>query len=178
MHALIVGPIQVGKSTLIHRVLDEIGMPVFGFETKKEEALADQALGSPVYIYEAGKPHVRQVDNLVAHCGQWCGGWRKSVYTEAFDRFAPKLASPPAGHIVVMDEIGFMESSSPRFCSAIMHLLDGGAPVIAAVKCNSTPFLDAVKRHPNCRCFEITPENREALFEEVLAFVKQQSGGK
>lgn len=175
MHALIVGSIQVGKSTLIHRVLHEIGMPVFGFETKKEDGMADRELGSPVYIYEAGKPYIQRADNLVAHCGRWGGNWKKTVYTETFDRFAPKLENPPQGHIVLMDEIGFMESSSLRFCDAIMKLLDGDMPVIAAVKCNSTPFLDAVKAHPNCRCFEITPENRDVLFDELLDFVRRQT---
>lgn len=38
MHILIVGPRQVGKSTLIDKVLKAAGRPVWGFETKKEAA--------------------------------------------------------------------------------------------------------------------------------------------
>ena len=40
MHALIIGAPGVGKSTLIRRVLAELNRPVFGFLTKKEDALA------------------------------------------------------------------------------------------------------------------------------------------
>ena len=170
MHALIVGAIQVGKSTLIQKVVREIGRPVFGFETKKEDGLADAQLGSPVYIYEAGKPHEQRADNLVGHCADR----RPQVYREAFERFAPKLESVPEGCIVVMDEIGFMESQAEEFCSAILRLLDGDVPVIAAVKHNQTPFLEAVRRHPNCRCFAIDEGNRDALYGEVLEFMKAQ----
>ena len=168
MHALIVGGIQVGKSTLIQRVVGELGRPVFGFETKKEDALADEQ-GSPVYIYDAGKPHVQQADNLVGHCQ-----YPPKVYQEAFNAYAGKLANPPEECVVVLDEIGFMESQAEEFCDAIMKLLDGSVPVIAAVKHNHTPFLEAVRNHPNCRCFAITQENRDALFGEVLDFMQAQ----
>ena len=58
MHALIVGDRGVGKSTLIRRVLKELNRPLFGFETKKEEQLEDPLRGCPIYIYDAGKPHI------------------------------------------------------------------------------------------------------------------------
>ncbi|MBE6032057.1 MAG: hypothetical protein E7224_02530 [Clostridiales bacterium] len=171
MHTLIVGPRHVGKSTLIRRVLEEIGRPVFGFETKKEDSLATEEKGSPVYIYDAGKERVQTAENLVGHCKNKCFGTMK----ETFDRYAPKLMGPvPEGHIVLLDEIGFMESESEAFCGAVMHLLDGDAPVIAAVKDKDFPFLEAVRSHPNCKCFYIDEENRNELFPEVLAFVKEQ----
>ena len=50
MHALIVGDRGVGKSTLIGKVLQELGRSVSGYETKKEDALADAAHGIPFYI--------------------------------------------------------------------------------------------------------------------------------
>ena len=104
----------------------------------------------------------------------YCKDRHPLVYPEAFDRFARRLCDPPPGSVVVLDEIGFMESESQPFCAAIMRLLDGDAPAIAAVKHNDTPFLQAVRRHPRCRCFAITPENRDALSGEVLAFARMQ----
>lgn len=172
-HALIVGPRGVGKSTLIQRVLKELDKPVFGFETKKEEELADAQSGSPVYIYDAGKPHRQTPENLVGHCGK--DGFH--TIQGAFDRYAGKLRTPvPEGHIVLMDEIGFMESRENGFCRAVLSLLDGSAPVIAAVKDKEFPFLETVRSHPNCRCFYITEENRDDLYEEVLDFMKKQIG--
>ena len=171
MHALIVGDRGVGKSTLIRRVLAELNRPLFGYETKKEEQLEDPVRGCPVYLYDAGKPHRQMPENLI--------GYNKepnaASVTAAFDRYASRLMEPvPEGSIVELDEIGFLEANADDFCQAVLRLLDGKNPVIAAVKNREHPFLDAVRSHPNARCFYITPENRDALYEEVLVFMKQQ----
>jgi len=178
IHALIVGEQGVGKSTLIHRVLKELSLSVCGFQTRKEETMADQVLGSPLYIYEAGQPHVQSLDNLVGHCKDK----KPVVYIEGFDRFAEKLEQlmekerrgEKIDSLILMDEIGVMECRSERFCRAILELLNGEVPILAAVKYKDRPFLEQVRSHPNCRCFTITPENRDSLYEDVLAFVQTQ----
>lgn len=171
MHALIVGDRGVGKSTLISRVLKELNCPVFGFETKKEEQLEDPLRGCPIYIYDAGKPHTRTPDNLIGYHKEQ----NPAEMTAAFDRYAPKLMAPvPENTVVELDEVGFLEAKSEAFCQAVLHLLEGSRPVIAAVKNKEIPFLQAIREHPNARCFSITAENRDVLYEEVLEFMKQQ----
>ena len=171
MHALIVGERGVGKSTLIRRVLNELNRPVFGFETKKEEALEDPLRGCPIYIYDAGKPHSRTEENRIGYHREQ----DIASITLAFDRYSRKLLEPvPDDAVVELDEIGFLEAKSEAFCRAVLRLLDGGSPVIAAVKNREHPFLEAVRSHPNARCFLITEENRDTLYEEVLAFMKHQ----
>ena len=171
MHALIVGARGVGKSTLIHRVLSELGRPLFGFETKKESAMEASALGDPIYIYDVGEEHRQAPENLVGYCKNQ----HATAITEAFDRYADKLMRPiPCGAIVKLDEIGFLEAKAQRFCDAILALLDGSTPVIAAVKDKDIPFLGQVRNHPGAKCFYITQENRDALYEEVLDFMKRQ----
>ncbi len=193
IHTLIVGEQGVGKSTLIRRVLEEVDVSICGFETRKEDGLADAVLGSPLYIYEAGKPHVQTADNLAGHCKDK----KPVVYVQGFDRFAEKLEQLAEENrrehwasqenetiqgltrdrLILMDEIGVMECQSERFCSAILELLNGDTPILAAVKYKNRPFLEKVRSHPNCRCFTITPENRAALYEDVLAFVQAQISG-
>ena len=183
VHTLIVGEQGVGKSTLIRRVLAELELSVCGFETCKEDTLADPQLGSPLYIYEAGQPHVQREDNRVG----WCKDQKPVTRIEGFDDFAPKLEAlsveRSAGadlqtgvktDVILMDEIGVMESKSELFCQAILKHLDGDVPVLASVKYKDRPFLQQVRNHPKCRCFSVTPENREELYQEVLAFVKEQ----
>ena len=171
MHALIVGDRGVGKSTLIRRVLKELNRPVFGFETKKEEALEDPLRGCPIYIYDAGKPHCQTAENFIGYHRETDFG----TFTAAFDRYAPKLlATVPEDAVVELDEIGFLEANSEAFCQAVLHLLDGDRPVIAAVKNREIPFLNRIRKHSNARCFVITPENRDTLYEEVLIYMKQQ----
>ena len=192
-HTLIVGEQGVGKSTLIRRLLEALDAPICGYLTRKEDALTDSELGSPIYIYEVGKPQEQTRDNLVGHCK----AQKPVVYPEAFDRFAPKLqkltidAQDPNGQelnvqapdvpdhmrchgLILLDEIGVMETRSGAFCQAILHLLDGDTPILAAVKYKDRPFLEQVRQHPKCKCFTITKENRDDLFEEVLPHLRGQ----
>lgn len=65
-------------------------------------------------------------------------------------------------------------AGAEAFCNAVFALLDGDAPVLAAVKDRELPFLERVRAHPKCRSFFITPENRDRLFLEVLAQLRLQ----
>lgn len=172
MHTLIVGEQGVGKSTLIRRVLGSLDVPICGYLTRKEDALADPELGSPIYIYEVGKTQEQTMDNLVGHCK----AQKPVVYPEAFDRFADKLQgmNTPGGGLILLDEIGIMETSSEAFCQAILQLLDGDIPILAAVKYKDRPFLEQVRQHPRAKCFSITEDNRDDLFGEVLSYICRQ----
>ena len=179
-HTLIVGGQGVGKSTLIRRVLEELDVPVCGYITRKEPHLRDPQLGDPIYIYQASQSQIQMDENVVGHCLDQ----RPVVYQEAFDRFAKKLQAlfkedmatdeSEKAPLLLMDEVGIMECHSPGFCQAVLDLLEGDRPILAAVKYKDRPYLNQIRGHERCRCFTITEENREELFEEVLQFVRQQ----
>ena len=171
IHALIVAPPGTGKSTLISRVLEELNRPVFGYITRKEKDEWDEELGHPIYIYPAERDRGRFPVLLVGYCKDK----RPTIYPEAFDRFAPHLWEPvPTNALILMDEIGFMETSSEHFCEGIFRLLDGETPVIAAVKDKDTEFLQKVRNHPKARCYYLTAENRDILFSQVLQHLTQE----
>lgn len=171
MHTLIVGARKSGKSTLIRKVLKELGVSVCGFETKKEQKLADSVYGDPIYIYEPGTLHRQTEENKIGYCKKQHSNPDKS----AFDRFSEKFRQFPDGKdMILMDEIGFMETCSEDFCRGILSALDGDTPVIAAVKDKDTPFLNQIRSYKNCKCFYITQDNRDQLTEEVTEFVRQQ----
>lgn len=167
-HILIVGYKHVGKSTLINKALDRLGKPVYGFRTKKEDDLATEELGSPVYIYDVSKPKIQTEENLIGYCKNF----RSNANIEVFNTYASVLNDEiPKDSIILMDEIGFMESRAEEFCKAILHRLDGDIPVIAAVKDKENTFLDQVRNHPNCKCFFIDEKNRDELFKEVITYM-------
>ena len=71
MHILLCGERQVGKSTLIRRLLQENRLPVYGFMTRMERTEPPY----PVYIHPAGEPVENRVygrENLVGTCDSRC----------------------------------------------------------------------------------------------------------
>ena len=173
MHALIVGEQGVGKSTLIRKVREKMVLHETGFETVRETAFAEKR-GAPVYIYRIGEPRLQCPDNLAAFTGA-CG---KVSFPEVFERYASRLAEDvKRGELIVMDELGFLESEAPGFCETVLAILDADTPVIAAVKPQDTPFLKAVREHANARVFLIDRSNRNDLAEEVYDFLNKQVSG-
>ena len=169
-HVLIVGEQGVGKSTVIARVRRALDLPEAGFETVREPETADER-GTPVRIYRVGRPRIRTEENVVAFVGP--GG--RTAFPETFDRYAAFLREDTRNcGLIVLDELGFLEADAADFCRTVLALLDGDVPVLAAVKPKDTPFLSEVRNHPKGKRFHIDEGNRDALAEEVLAFLRLQ----
>lgn len=169
-HVLLIGPAGCGRSSMIERLTDVLGRPVAGYITKKEEGLYSPEYGNPIYIYAQGEERVQSQQNLLGYCKHH----RFKTIEGAFDRHADRLMKPVSHeHLIVFDEIGFMESDEHAFCDAILARLDGEIPVIAAVKDKDFPFLQKVKTHPKCQCFYPNSENWERCFEAALAILSE-----
>ena len=157
---LICGPRGVGKSTLIRRLTALYPGPVSGFVTKRETVADSEGL-FPIYIHPAACPESRRQygpENLIGRCDS-----RRSVRcTPVFDDWGPRLLEGPG--LLLMDELGFLERDARRFQEAVLAALQGGQPVLAAVKNRNDPFLQAVRGVPGVRVLYITRENREGLF--------------
>ncbi|MBD9138900.1 MAG: hypothetical protein EGQ75_01395 [Clostridiales bacterium] len=171
-HILICGEKGVGKSTLIRRLVEEARLTVGGFCTKMDEN-AEGAM-RPIYIYPASLPtdqRKRGVENLVGRCGNF--GRQKEIFPEVFNALGiAYLQGTPSCQVIVMDELGFMESDAQAFRRAVLQTLDGEMPVLAAVKNRmDVEFLRQVCAHPRAEVVPINPENREELFCTLLPVV-------
>ena len=174
-HILLTGARGAGKSTLIRRLCAEAELPVYGFVTKREEA--DETGFHPIYIHpawEEASMHRDTRENLVGTCNQKI----HNVCPVVFDALGVRyLAAARPGGLIVMDELGFMEAEAEAFKQAVLHALGGDIPVLAAVKNRrDIPFLNAVCSAPKAALYTVTPENREALFAELLPIVKAWRG--
>ena len=168
-HIVICGRRGVGKSTLIRRLLDENRRPVRGFVTRKEPMNEEGLCG--VHIYPAANDfRIAKDENRVG----FCLGRILSVNADVFDLLGSAYLEADNGEIIVMDELGIMETHAERFQRAVMRALDGEIPIIAAVKARcDAEFLNAVRDHPNARVYEITEENREELYEALLPVIRE-----
>lgn len=170
MHILIVGNSETDRASFIDRVISKLEPrpKLYGYRSVKE--VADAQGNAPIYIYPAEGERRQSEENLLG----WCKTQQATVRPQAFEQNACLIENAGADGILVMDEIGPMESRSPRFCAAVRAALDGKIPILASVRDNDTPFLNSVRSHPNARCFYLTKENAEELLSEVLDFLREQ----
>ncbi len=160
MKILLCGDINSGKSTLIRRLVSDTGRSPRGYITVR---MPEDAAGvSHVYLYDISSPPVRIEDAQVIMRIRGGDIERHPEYMSSIA--APILESIPEGSLVVLDELGTLEEHEERFKAAVMKILSGHYDVLASVKAQNTPFLRAVRSHPDCALYIITPENRDELY--------------
>lgn len=163
-HILLCGEVGIGKSTLIQRLLAQSTRPLYGFITKKLGP--DEHGFHPIYIHPAGAgERVYEEKNLVGTCDRRI----HNIRLDAFNTLGVSYLQAKPDGVILMDELGFMESKAEAFTRTVFAALDGDVPVIAAVKARyDVPFLNEVRAHPRAQLVLITKENRDELFAELL----------
>ena len=174
MHVFLTGDIQVGKSTLASKVLAAMGdVRLGGFRTVTVADRSD-AFGSLYLVPAAAEHPVCGDDNRV---GIRRGHGRGTEgFPEVFDRAGTEVLSDAENcDLILMDEIGKLESESPAFLGRIAALLDGDVPILGVLrKEGETPQQKLVRSHPKVRLIEVTEQNRDALAAEITALLKKE----
>ena len=171
-HIFLTGQIQIGKSTLLRKVLAGMsGIRIGGFRTVTAADL-EGAIGSVYLVPAAQDPPLFSEDNRVAIR---YGGSRGAVgYPKVFDRAGiTALRDAENADLIVMDEIGFLEADAAEFRARIGKLLDGNTPILGVVRQQGeTELQQTVRGHPNVRLIEVTRENRDNLQPELTGLLR------
>jgi len=165
---LLTGRPRVGKSTLIHRVVEKLRAEgcnqIGGFYTL-EELRNHERVGFSISTLEGKSGRLAEVGLESRHrLGRY------GIDLESFEAIAlsalEKAIRP--GGIIIIDEIGFMELKSPRFRELVIRALDSNALVLATIMKSKSDFGDAIKARPDVELLTVTAENRDRLAAEIL----------
>ena len=174
MHIFLTGEIQVGKSTLTKKVLSALGgVRLGGFRTVTVDDRPD-AFGS-LYLVPAAveNPACGDENRVGIRRGHGRG---TEGFPEVFDRAGTEVLDGAEDcELILMDEIGKLESESPAFLGRIAALLRGEVPILGVLrKEGETPQQMLVRTHPKVRLIEVTVQNRDALAAEITALLKKE----
>jgi len=86
----------------------------------------------------------------------------------AFEKAASSVKNIKShGKILIIDELGYLESQSIKFQTEVLELISHASLSIIVVRKMKTPFLDQIRSSDNSVLFEVTAENRENLVEKI-----------
>jgi nucleoside-triphosphatase THEP1 len=70
--------------------------------------------------------------------------------------------------IIIMDELGRLETKALLFQESVMRCISGKAPALGVIKPERTEFLDRIRDIPDILILEVTEKNRDALLARLL----------
>ncbi len=166
-HILITGEIGAGKTTLIKSLVELSNRNKRGFFTVSKKYNEDGYKG--IYMLPADKSVSELSDkNHIADCNS-----RGSIIiNDIFNTLGVEYLASGQEDMIIMDELGFLESDSKEFCDMVVSCFNNEIPVIAAVKMFKSEFLDKVRGHHNINLYMLTKENREELYNTLKPIVE------
>ena len=166
-HIFLTGEIQIGKSTAIRRFLDDGGIHADGFLTRFDTREEQRRLYLCRYDTTTGEADARLAVRMNYPDFE--------LFIDTFNIHGAEIVrSSGASGLIIMDELGVFEEKAPEFKAAVFEKLGGDVPVLGVVKKRESPFLDAVRMHPNVEVIEVTAENRNAVPNMVSDKVKRR----
>lgn len=165
---LLLGRRRSGRSSMIRALLRDVEVSVYGYETVTMGTRPDGY--HEIYLYPYGQTQrEKREENHVGDCNMR----ERVIYNRAFDTLGASCLTFKEDGILVMDEIGFMESEAKAFCRAVLNRLDGPLPVLAAVRTGiETPFLRQVTEHLNVCPVEMDPARFDEIYRELRPIVQ------
>lgn len=166
-HILLCGRRRSGRSALIRKLLEGVTLPVFGYETVTARTRPDGYHEIYLCPYGEAWPSFDERNHAAD-----CNTRERVIHPEVFDTLGVACLHARESGLLVMDEIGFMESEAEAFCSAILERLDGELPILAAVRTGmETDFLRRVTAHPKARVLAMSPERFDEYYAQLRPLV-------
>ena len=169
LHYFLQGKRGVGKSTVIRKTLEIIMVdhaPILGGFFTWNGGMDDPN----VYM----RPARQETSGESYRLASWDSGSRRmTCETSVFDREGARLLSETRGSdLIIMDELGYLESAAAAFRQAVMDRLAGSTPVFGVLLLGDVPWHDGIKSDPRVRLIDVDELNRDTLPQELAAMLR------
>jgi nucleoside-triphosphatase len=167
VNLLITGPPGIGKTTVLERVVACLPpAAATGFLTRE---LRERGVRQG-FLIETLDGQSALLASVRFDTGPRVGRYR--VRVAALDAVAvPALTPRPGIRLVVVDEIGKMESLSPRFAAAVRVALDSPVPVLGTIARSGGALIAEVRWRPDVTLVDVTLENRDGLPARIASML-------
>lgn len=159
------GKKQVGKSTILKRIIDKLDISVGGYLTNRDFEGDDMAF-TVLSLYDKVSTYTIARDKNTQP--------PRKIYLKTFKNDLSNLLeiSKENRDLIIIDELGFMEEQVKEFKDELMKILDSPTPVFGILKDHNTPFLNKIKSRKDVKILEINDGNRNSLDAEIIEILK------
>jgi nucleoside-triphosphatase len=162
---LLTGDPGCGKTTVVRRVVerltDHVSMTGFLTEEIRELGTRKGFRGRTLDGQDFLLAHVDSESDL--RVGPY------GVEIEGLERVGlPSLTPTAKTDLIVLDEIGKMESFSEVFRERVLELLDGDTAVLATVAVHGVGFVKRVRHHRTASLVRMSRKSRDAMVGDLL----------
>lgn len=155
-HLFLTGRKQVGKSTVLGKLLEGRDEDLGGFRTRRVPAEG----GADIYMLPPTGDGGYEPDNILFRRRRG----RLECDPADFDRLGgAMLAKSRAADLLLMDELGPTELEAMGFQQAVREALAGDAPVYGVLQQADSPFLAEIAARDDVCVITVTEENRDDL---------------
>ena len=158
---LLTGKKQVGKSTIINKIMNEYSGKICGFQTLRDHE------EKRFYIKSASDDFN---GNRKAFICKRTESNRFIGLTNTFENQGVAILNESLNqspNLIIMDELGTFEEDAARFHKMIYKCFEVNIPVLGVLKDKPSSFLDNVRKQPNTVIYNVTEENRHDIFHIV-----------
>lgn len=157
-HLFLTGDKQVGKSTLIRRLLEHERRKIGGFYTVKTDQVFPGC--SSVHLLRIGVGEEPSEENFLFRCDSP----EDEMVSGHFNQLGcAAIKASKDAELLIMDELGPKETQAEEFQKAVLQMLDGDIPVLGVLQKADTDFLQQIATCPKVRIFEVTERNRDDM---------------
>lgn len=165
MNILLTGKYNIGKSTLLSRIITTLDIQCSGFTSFTIEKDNEIVGFKMAPLDEETEPFTIGLKDTPFTC---------QPYEDAFDTLGVELLNrslKDKTSTIIMDELGFLESKAFTFQEKVIQCFESDQTVIGVLKDRHTPFLDKIRNRDDIFFYNVTELNRDNLLKEISALI-------